>query len=58
MVSSPEKADTSMNSVEPRQMEIGEENIDGAKAIAGRDEDRGFGAERLDGAVFGRGALQ
>ena len=40
------------------QMEIGEENIDRAKAIARRDEDRGFVRKRLDGAVVGRGTFQ
>jgi hypothetical protein len=41
-----------------RQVEIGQQDIDGAKPITGRDEDRGLRVEWLDGAVLGGGALQ
>src|SRR6267378_435245 len=41
-----------------RQVKIGQENIDRAKAITRRDEDRGLACERLDGAVLGRRTLQ
>ena len=41
-----------------RQMEIGHDDIDRAKAIARRDEDRGLAVKRLNGAVLGRRALQ
>jgi hypothetical protein len=39
-------------------MEVCQQDIDRAKTIARRDEDRGFGAKRLDGAVFAGGAFQ
>ena len=39
-------------------MEIGQEDIDRAKAIAGRDEDRGLALERRDRAVFGGSTFQ
>ena len=39
-------------------MEIGQQDIDGAKPIARRNEDRGIAGEWFDGAVLGRGALQ
>ena len=41
-----------------RQMEIGQQDIDRAKAIARRDEDRGLARKRLDGAVLGRSAFE
>ena len=39
-------------------MKIGQQDIDSAKPIARRDEDRGVAAERLDGAVLARRAFQ
>jgi len=41
-----------------RQMEIGQKDIDRAKAIARRNEDRRLTGKRLDGAVFGGSAFQ
>ena len=39
-------------------MKIGQQNIDRAKAITRRNEDRGFAAERLDRAVLGGSTFQ
>ena len=39
-------------------MKIGQENVDRAKAIAGRDEDGSLSVNRLDGTVIGGGAFQ
>ena len=38
-------------------MEIGHQPVDRLEAITGGDEDRRIAFERLDGSVFGRGAL-
>ena len=38
-------------------MEIGQQQVDRAKAIAGRDEDRGLAGKRLRSAVFAPAAL-
>ena len=39
-------------------MEIGQQDIDRAEAVARRDEDRGLAGKRRDRAVLGRGAFQ
>jgi hypothetical protein len=39
-------------------MKIGHQDIDRAKTIAGRDEDRGVAGKRIYGAIVRRRALQ
>ena len=47
MVSSPLKAETSMNKRRARQVEIGQHQVDGAEFVARRDEDRGLAGKGL-----------
>ena len=57
MTSSPISALTSMNRVDLRQMEVGDQAVDRLEAVAGRDEDRGVALERPDRAVLVRRAF-
>ena len=41
-----------------RQMEIGQQRVDGTEPIARRNEERGLAGKRRERAVFARGAFQ